>query len=148
MPHGFGSRVTWGGRVKVLALFRWVKVYGSMLWGREEVELNDLPPYLEYAFLEGDDMLPIRISKDLSVEEKTALIMILKSHNSWVSPVHCVPKKGGFTAVENKDNELIPNRLVTGWRVCMDYRKLNEATRKDHYPLPFMDQMLERLAGN
>ncbi|GJS52024.1 reverse transcriptase domain-containing protein [Tanacetum coccineum] len=45
-------------------------------------------------------------------------------------------------------NELIPTRLVTGWRVCIDYRKLNEATRKDHFPLPFMDQMLERLAGN
>nr|GFB85283.1 retrovirus-related Pol polyprotein from transposon 17.6 [Tanacetum cinerariifolium] len=66
----------------------------------------------------------------------------------WVSPVHCVPKKGGFTVVENEDNELIPTRLVTGWRVCIDYRKLNEATRKDHFPLPFMDQMLERLAGN
>ncbi|GJU43737.1 reverse transcriptase domain-containing protein [Tanacetum coccineum] len=58
------------------------------------------------------------------------------SDSPWVSPVHCVPKKGGMT------------RLVTGWRVCIDYRKLNEATRKDHFPLPFMDQMLERLAGN
>ncbi|GKE54390.1 reverse transcriptase domain-containing protein, partial [Tanacetum coccineum] len=48
----------------------------------------------------------------------------------------------------NEENELIPTRLVTGWRVCIDYRKLNEATRKDHFPLPFMDQMLERLAGN
>nr|GFA80909.1 reverse transcriptase domain-containing protein [Tanacetum cinerariifolium] len=66
----------------------------------------------------------------------------------WVSPVHCVPKKGGFTVVENKKNELIPTRLVTGWHVWIDYRKLNEATRKDHFPLPFMDQMLERLAGN
>nr|GFB88405.1 reverse transcriptase domain-containing protein [Tanacetum cinerariifolium] len=66
----------------------------------------------------------------------------------WVRPVHCVPKKGGFTVVENEENELIPTRLVTGWRVCIDYRKLNEATRKDHFPLPFMDQMLERLAGN
>nr|GEZ20552.1 reverse transcriptase domain-containing protein [Tanacetum cinerariifolium] len=50
--------------------------------------------------------------------------------------------------VENEENELIPTRLVTGWRVCIDYRKLNEATRKDHFPLPFMEQMLERLAGN
>ncbi|GKA20187.1 reverse transcriptase domain-containing protein [Tanacetum coccineum] len=66
----------------------------------------------------------------------------------WVSPVYCVPKKGGTTVVTNKDNELIPTRLVTRWHVCIDYRKLNDATRKDHFPLPFMDQMLERLAGN
>ncbi|GJR55861.1 reverse transcriptase domain-containing protein [Tanacetum coccineum] len=70
------------------------------------------------------------------------------SDSPWVSPVHCVPKKGGMTVVTNDDNELVPTRLVTGWRVCIDYRKLNEATRKDHFPLPFMDQMLERLAGN
>nr|GEW48149.1 reverse transcriptase domain-containing protein [Tanacetum cinerariifolium] len=70
------------------------------------------------------------------------------SDSPWVSPVHCVPKKGGFTVVENEENELILTRLVTGWRVCIDYRKLNEATRKDHFPLPFMDLMLERLAGN
>nr|GEZ84071.1 reverse transcriptase domain-containing protein [Tanacetum cinerariifolium] len=70
------------------------------------------------------------------------------SNSPWVSPVHCVPKRGGFTVVENEENKLIPTRLVTGWRACIDYRKLNEATRKDHFPLPFMDQMLERLAGN
>ncbi|GJY09324.1 reverse transcriptase domain-containing protein [Tanacetum coccineum] len=178
-----------------------------------EVELKDLPPHLEYAFLEGTDKLPVIIAKDLKDEEKAALVKVLKSHkralawqlsdikginpkfcthkilmeddfkpavqhqrmvnpkihevikkevlklldagliypisdSPWVSPVHCVPKNGGFTVLENKENELIPTRLVTGWRVCIDYRKLNDATRKDHFPLPFIDQMLERPAGN
>ncbi|GKB87301.1 hypothetical protein Tco_0959573 [Tanacetum coccineum] len=178
-----------------------------------EVKLKDLPPHLEYAFLEGDEKLPVIIAKDLSVEEKAALIKVLKSHkraiawklseikginpefcthkilmeedykpavqhqrrvnpkihdvikkegetlldarliypisdSPWVSPVHCVQKKGGFTVVENDETELIPTRLVMGWCVCIDYRKLNEATRKDHFPLLFIDQMLERLARN
>nr|GEZ24947.1 reverse transcriptase domain-containing protein [Tanacetum cinerariifolium] len=178
-----------------------------------EVELKDLPLHLEYAFLEGDGKLLVIIAKYLSVEEKTALITVLKSHkraiawklsdikgidpefcthkilkeedfgpavqhqrrvnpkihdvikqevlklldagliylifdSPWVSPILCLPNKGGFTVVENEDNELILTHLVTGWRVCIDYHKLNEATCKDHFPLPFMDQMLERLAGN
>nr|GEW65945.1 reverse transcriptase domain-containing protein [Tanacetum cinerariifolium] len=119
-----------------------------------EVELKDLPPYLEYAFLEGDDKFTIIIVKDLSMEEKTALITVLKSHKRAIAwklsdiKVHYVPKKDGFTVVENKDNELILTRLVTGWHICIDYRKLNEATRKDHFPQPFIDQMLERLARN
>nr|GEV65397.1 reverse transcriptase domain-containing protein [Tanacetum cinerariifolium] len=75
-------------------------------------------------------------------------LIYLISDSPWVSPVHCVPKKGGFTVVENEDNELILTRLVMGWRICIDYRKLNKATHKDHFPLSFMDQMLERLAGN
>ncbi|GJU99054.1 reverse transcriptase domain-containing protein [Tanacetum coccineum] len=66
----------------------------------------------------------------------------------WVSFIHCVPKKGGITVVTNENDELVPTRTVTGWKVCIDYRKLNEATTKDHFPLLFMDQMLERLAGN
>ncbi|GJQ94015.1 reverse transcriptase domain-containing protein [Tanacetum coccineum] len=155
-----------------------------------EVELKDLPPYLEYAFLEGNDKLPIIIAKDLKNEEKASLIQVLKSHKRaiawklsnikgidpefctptpplnknlrkrttnrrfsikggpWVSPMHYVPKKGGINVVKNDENDLIPTRLVTGWRVCIDYRKLNEATRKGHFPLAFIDQMLERLEGN
>ena len=70
------------------------------------------------------------------------------SNSSWVSPVHVVPKKGGFTVIRNEKNELIPTRTVTGWRVCIDYRKLNTATRKDHFPIPFIDQMLDKLAGH
>ncbi|GKF08868.1 reverse transcriptase domain-containing protein, partial [Tanacetum coccineum] len=64
------------------------------------------------------------------------------SDSPWVSPVHCVPKKGGITVVANEENELIPTRLVTGWRVCIDYRKLNEATRKDHAPGTFQRCMM------
>ncbi|GJU32883.1 reverse transcriptase domain-containing protein [Tanacetum coccineum] len=118
------------------------------------VELKDLPPHLEYAFLEDNNKLLVIIAKDLSIDEKAALIKVLKSQKRAIAwklsdiKVHCVPKKGGMTVVTNDENELVPTRLVTGWRVCIDYRKLNEATQKDHFPLPFMDQMLERLAGN
>nr|GEX39297.1 DNA-directed DNA polymerase [Tanacetum cinerariifolium] len=109
-----------------------------------EVELKDLPPLPEYAFLEGDNRLPVIIAKELGDEEKSALIKVLNSHkraitwklsdiheveklldagliypisdSPWVSLVHYVPKKGGFTVVKNEENELIPTRLVTGWR--------------------------------
>nr|GEW50856.1 reverse transcriptase domain-containing protein [Tanacetum cinerariifolium] len=178
-----------------------------------DLELKELPSHLEYVFLEDSNKLPVIIAKNLSVDEKEALINVLKSHkrsiawkifdikvidlrfcthkilmeddykqaiqsqrrvnlkihdvikkevikhlnagmiypisdSPWVSPIHCVPKKGGMTVVANENNELIPTRLVTGWRVCIDYRKLNDMTRKVHFPLPFMDQMLKRLTGN
>ncbi|CAN6446975.1 unnamed protein product [Victoria cruziana] len=69
------------------------------------------------------------------------------SDSEWVSPVQVVLKKAGLTVVKNEHGEDIPTKAQTGWRVCIDYRKLNVATRKDHFPLPFLDQVLERLAG-
>ncbi|GJZ51834.1 reverse transcriptase domain-containing protein [Tanacetum coccineum] len=70
------------------------------------------------------------------------------NNSPWVSPIYCVPKKGGIRVVTNEKDELVPTKIVIGWRVCIGYRKLNEATAKDHFPFPFMEQILERLAGN
>ena len=58
-----------------------------------------------------------------------------------------MPKKSGIIVVKNENNELIPTRVTTGWHMCIDYRKLNAVSRKDHFPLPFLDQVLERVAG-
>nr|GFB77468.1 reverse transcriptase domain-containing protein [Tanacetum cinerariifolium] len=107
-----------------------------------EDDLNSTKINPFYYDLEEDILLLIAI---LNSEPLPAL----PNHEQYMpSPVHCVPKKGGFIVVENEENELIPTCLVTGWWVCIDYQKLNEATRKDHFPLSFMDQMLERLAEN
>ena len=70
------------------------------------------------------------------------------SDSAWVSPVQVVPKKGGTTVIRTENNTLLPSRTITGWRICIDYRKLNKATRKDHFPLLFLDQMLDQLAGH
>ncbi|GJX03338.1 hypothetical protein Tco_0189254 [Tanacetum coccineum] len=134
-----------------------------------DLELKDLPSHLEYMFLEGTSKLPILMEDDFKpavqhqrwvnpkIHEviKAEVIKLLDagliypiSDSPWVSPIHVVPKKRGMMVITNENNELIPTRLVTGWRVCIDYRKLNDATRKDHFSLTFMDQMLERLAGN
>ena len=69
------------------------------------------------------------------------------SDSRWVSPTQVVPKKSGLTVIQSGQGELLPTRLTTGWRVCIDYRKLNMATKKDHFSLPFIDQILERLTG-
>ncbi|KAK1697900.1 hypothetical protein QYE76_014597 [Lolium multiflorum] len=101
-------------------------------------DLKPLPDNLKYAHIDDKKMYPVIISSKLSeIEEER-----------WVSHVHCVPKKGGITVVPNDNDELIPQRVVVGYRMCIDYRKVNKVTKKDHYPLPFIDQMLERLSKN
>nr|GEW12217.1 reverse transcriptase domain-containing protein [Tanacetum cinerariifolium] len=110
------------------------------------------PPNQKHYFPEAHkDLKVIKPKNDKSSDNEPPEVKLkeLPPHlDPWVSPVHCVLKKGGMTVITNDENELVPTRLVTEWRVCIDYGKLNEATRKDHFPLPFMDQMLERLAEN
>ncbi|XP_073138509.1 uncharacterized protein [Henckelia pumila] len=84
--------------------------------------------------------------KELNNEEIEEYVQYLDAEKPLSRMV--VPKKGGITVVKNENNELVPTRTVRGWRVCIDYRKLNDATRKDHFPQPFIDQMLEIVAGH
>jgi hypothetical protein len=70
------------------------------------------------------------------------------SDSEWVSPVQLVLRKGGMMVISNEKNELIPQWTITGWRMCINYWKFKKATRKDHFPLPFIDKILERLANH
>eukprot|EP00257_Ricinus_communis_P016126 XP_015574194.1 uncharacterized protein LOC107261200 [Ricinus communis] len=68
--------------------------------------------------------------------------------SNWVSPVHVVPKNSSTIVVKNEKRELVSTRMITGWRICIDCRKLNAATKKNHFPLSFIDQILKRLGGH
>nr|GEZ57250.1 reverse transcriptase domain-containing protein [Tanacetum cinerariifolium] len=131
----------------------------AIAWNLTDIRGID-PEFCSHKILLEDDYSPkvqsqrrvnLKIHDVIKKEVKKLLnvgLIYPISDSPWVSPVHYVPKKGGMTVIKNDENEFVSTRIVTEWRVCIDYRKLNEATRKDHFPLPFMDQMLERLAGN
>ena len=70
------------------------------------------------------------------------------SDSPWVSPTQVVPKKSGITVVQNDKGEEVSTHLTSGWRVCIDYRKLNVVIRNDHFPFPFIDQVLERVSSH
>ncbi|RVW12128.1 Transposon Ty3-G Gag-Pol polyprotein, partial [Vitis vinifera] len=95
-----------------------------------------------------------RLNPHLQEVVRTEVLKLLQGYylshinSPWVSPTQVVPKKSGITVVQNEKGEEIATRLTSGWRVCIDYRKLNVVTRKDHFPLPFIDQVLERVSGH
>ncbi|GJS14099.1 reverse transcriptase domain-containing protein [Tanacetum coccineum] len=116
---------SWAEAVDTYRLRRWNGLHGN--------ELKELPPPSGYAFLEGDDKLPVLKShkraiawklsdiKGVSPEFCTHKILMEEDYEPSVQTlgepvVHCVPKKGGMTVITNEENELIPTRLVTGWR--------------------------------
>nr|GEW27221.1 retrovirus-related Pol polyprotein [Tanacetum cinerariifolium] len=177
-----------GASINLMPLFVWNKLFlpdlspTCMTLELADRLISRLVGVAEDVFVKaGDDKLPVIIAKDLSIEEKTALITVLKSHKraiAWklsdikgIDPELCThkilmeedlePEVQHQRRVNLKIHDVIKNEVLklldagliypitdSPWRICIDYHKLNEATRKDHFPLPFMDQMLERLAGN
>ncbi|RDY10310.1 Retrovirus-related Pol polyprotein, partial [Mucuna pruriens] len=136
------------------------------------MELKPLPSHLKYAYLDSQRQLPVIIANNLHQQQQDKLLEVLRQHkkaidvvkkevtkllavgiiypisnSQWVSPVQVVPKKFGMAVIKNQQDELEPMRIQKSWQVYIDYRKLNQATRKDHFPLPFIDQVLEKLAG-
>ncbi|GKA85225.1 reverse transcriptase domain-containing protein [Tanacetum coccineum] len=111
------------------------------------------PSFCKHKIQLLDDKKPVvqkqrRLNPNMQEILKKEIVKLLDSgiiypiaYIAWVSPIHCVPKKGAITVVTNKNDELVPTRTITGWQVCINYHKLNEATAKDHFPLPFMDQI-------
>ncbi|RDY03754.1 Retrovirus-related Pol polyprotein from transposon 17.6, partial [Mucuna pruriens] len=85
------------------------------------------------------------VKKEVTKLLATGIIYLILD-SQWVRPMQVVPKKSGITIRKNQHDELVPMRIQNSWRVCIDYRRLNQATRKDHFLLPFIDQVLEKVA--
>ncbi|CAA6674259.1 unnamed protein product [Spirodela intermedia] len=117
----------------------------AMGWKMDDLRGIDMRVCMHSIYLEEG----ARTSREPQRRLNPNMMEIVKKEilNKWVSPTQVVPKKSGITVIKNENGDEIQTRLTTGWRVCIDYRKLNSVTRKDHFPLPFTDQILEKLAG-
>ncbi|GJS94259.1 hypothetical protein Tco_0801227 [Tanacetum coccineum] len=122
---------------------------GAIAWKMSDIK-GISPSYCTHKILMEDDFKPViqpqrRLNPKVQDVVKNEIVKLLDSgliysilDSSWVSPIHVVPKQGGMNVVLNDNNELIPSYTVIGWRVCIDYHKLNDATRKDHFPFPLL----------
>ncbi|KAL6340629.1 hypothetical protein AAG906_010537 [Vitis piasezkii] len=164
----------WKTREEILPLFKEDENQEAVKEESPKPFLKPLPTELKYAYLEENKQSPVVISSSLTTPQGDCLLEVLKrckkaigwkisdlkeisplagivypiSNSPWVSPTQVVPKKSRITVVQNDKGEEVSTRLTSGWRVCIDYRKLNVVTRKDHFPLSFIDQMLERVSGH
>ncbi|GJV56145.1 DNA-directed DNA polymerase [Tanacetum coccineum] len=136
-------------REKMLLLQVLEKRKGAIAWKMLDIK-GISPSYCTHKILMKDDYKQViqpqrRLNPKVQDVVKNEILKLLDSGliypilDLWASPIHVVPKKGRMTVVLNDNNELIPSRIVTRWRVCIGYRKLNDATQKDHFPLPFID---------
>ncbi|GJZ45631.1 hypothetical protein Tco_0593227 [Tanacetum coccineum] len=150
LPVIISSRLSTQNKSKLVSVLK--KHKEAFAWKTTDIP-GICPSFCKHKIQLLDDKKPVvqkqrRLNPNMQEVVKKEIVKLLDTgiiypiaDSPWVSPIHCVPKKGGITVVTNENDELVPTRTVTGWRVCIDYRKLNEATAKDHFPLPFMDQI-------
>ncbi|RDX78149.1 hypothetical protein CR513_41603, partial [Mucuna pruriens] len=126
----------------------------------KKINLPGINPFIcMHRILMEEEIKPIRKQQrrrnptilDVVKKEVTKLLAVRIiypiSDSQWVSPMQVLPKKSGMIVTKNQQDELVPTRIQNRWQVCIDYRRLNQATRKDHFLLPFIDQVLEKLSG-
>nr|CAN83504.1 hypothetical protein VITISV_036134 [Vitis vinifera] len=159
---------SWRRREEILHLFNKEEAQEVAKEETPKLNLKPLPMELKYTYLEENKQCPVVISLSLTTPQEISLLEVLKRHQSFglytsiymeekAKPIrqpqrrlnpYLQKEKSGITVVQNENGEKIATRLTSGWRVCIDYRKLNVVTRKDHFPLPFIDQVLERVSGH
>ncbi|GKE98373.1 hypothetical protein Tco_0021724, partial [Tanacetum coccineum] len=157
LPMIISSKLSAQNKSKLISVLK--KHKEAFAWKMTDIP-GICPSFCKHKIQLLDDKKPViqkqrRLNPNMQEVVKKEIMKLLDTgiiypiaYSPWVSPIYCVPKKGGTTVITNENDELVRTRTIMGWRVCIDYHKLNEATAKDHFPLPFMDQMLERLAEN
>jgi len=157
LPVNIASHLTAGQEESLVSVLK--KHREAIGWTMTDIK-GLIPPIVQHHIYLNEEVTPKRdLQRKLNpIMQEVVRAKILKlldnriiyliSDRPWVSHVHTVLKKSGFTVVENKNKELVQTRLPIKIRVCIDHRKLNIATCKNHFPLPFIDKMFERLVGH